>query len=47
MVWTNSILKRWFDNLNDELVTLYNNKPTLTQFKYVYSAGSYPTVQKQ
>ena len=42
-----SNLKKLVDKLNGDLDSLYVKQTTLTQFKYIYSAGSYPTVQKQ
>lgn len=42
-----SNLKKLVDTLNGDLDSLYVKQATLTQFKYIYSAGSYPTVQKQ
>ena len=34
-------------DLNEKLIELYTNNTTLTQYEYVYSAGSYPTVVKK
>jgi hypothetical protein len=42
-----SNLKKLVDTLNGDLDSLYVKQATLTQYKYIYSAGSYPTVQKQ
>ena len=42
-----SNLKKLVDKLNGDLDSLYVKQATLTQYKYIYSAGSYPTVQKQ
>ena len=33
--------------LNDELKTLYTSNTSLTQYKYEYSAGSYPILKKE
>ena len=35
------------DNMNKDLNGLYEVNTTLTQYEYVYSAGSYPTVKKK
>ena len=42
-----SNLKKLVDTLNGDLDSLYVKQTTLTQYKYIYSAGNYPTVQKQ